>query len=248
MEMNTKNEEMEIDVKELILELISQWKLIIISMVLVASIVFTVTKFMITPTYESTSQLYVLSKSTSITSLADLQTGTNLTQDYMVVVTGRPVIDKVIENVGLEGTYEEVLKNIKVSNPSDSRILEITVKDKDSNRAKKIADEVANVAAAYISEKMDQDPPNIIQLGYADGDPVSPNVLKNTVLGAAAGLFLAMFMVVLSYLLNDTIMTPDDMEKKIGLNVLASLPLDEFEDDGEKKGKKKQSSSKKKRV
>jgi len=65
--------------------------------------------------------------------------------------------------------------------------------------------------------------------------------MKNTVIGALAGAFLAIAIVVITFLLNDTIMTPDDMERKVGLNVLASLPFDEEEDDGlpTKKDKKK---------
>ena len=49
---------------------------------------------------------YVLSKSTSITSLADIQTGTSLTNDYIVGVKGRPVLDQVIENLNLNESYK----------------------------------------------------------------------------------------------------------------------------------------------
>ena len=64
---------------------------------LAAVIGFTTSRFLITPQYESTSQLYVLSKSTSLTSLADIQMGTSLTNDYLVVVTGRPVLEQVAQ-------------------------------------------------------------------------------------------------------------------------------------------------------
>ena len=91
------------------------------------------------------------------------------------------------------------------------------------------------------AEKMEQDPPNIIQKGYADGQPVSPNVIKNTVLGAMAGFVLSMAIIVLANLFNDTIATPEDVEKKIGLNVLGTLPVEESEDDDyiQKKRRKK---------
>lgn len=52
--------------------------------------------------------MYVFTKSTSITSLADLQTGTNLTSDYKVVVAGRPVLEQVINNLGLDETYSSL--------------------------------------------------------------------------------------------------------------------------------------------
>ena len=63
-----------------------------------------------------------------------------------------------------------------LDNPSNSRVLNITVTDPDPQMAKTIADEIAKVASAYIAEKMKQDPPTIIQSGYDDGGAVSPNI------------------------------------------------------------------------
>ena len=232
MEKHYESDEIEIDLKELFFEVVAEWKMIVISTVLVGLIMFLISNFIITPQYQSTSKLYVFSKSTSITNLADLQMGTNLTSDYMVVLGGRPVLEQTIENLELDMTYAELGGILTFNNPSNSRILEITTTHPDPEVAKAISDEVADVAAQFIAEKMDQDPPSVIQYGYVAENPVSPSIMKNTVIGAAAGAFLAIAIVVLTYLLNDTIMTPDDMERKVGLNVLASLPFDEEEDDG----------------
>lgn len=233
--------EIEIDLKSLLLELLASWKIIFLAGVIAGGLAYAYSSFLVVPQYESTSELYVLSKSTSITSLADIQMGSSLTNDYIVIVKGRPVLDQVIANLQLNETYKSLYGKISLENPSNSRVLKITVTDADPNIAKAIADEVAEVASAYIAEKMEQDPPNIIQKGYADGQPVSPNVIKNTVLGAMAGFVLSMAIIVLANLFNDTIATPDDVEKKIGLNVLGTLPLEESEDDDyiQKKRRKK---------
>ena len=243
MEKHYESDEIEIDLKELFFEVIAEWKMIMVSTVLVGLIMFLISNFILTPQYQSTAKLYVFTKSTSLTSLADLQMGTNLTNDYMVVLGGRPVLEQVIENLELDMTHEELAAMLVFNNPSNSRILEITTTHPDAKVAKAISDEVADVAAQFIADKMDQDPPSVIQYGYEETEPVSPSVPKNTVIGALAGAFLAIAIVVLTYLLNDTIMTPDDMDRKVGLNVLASLPFDEEEDDGaparrQKKAKK----------
>ena len=235
--------EEEIDLQELFFELLSHWKSIAVSTILIATIAFFISKFLITPMYESTSALYVMSKSTSITSLADLQIGSNLTQDYMEVVGGRPVLDEVINRLELEENYKELSEKLELENPNNSRILKITIKDADPYRAKAIADDIAVVAADFISRKMDQDPPSIIQHGYADGEKVSPSTMKNTAIGGIIGFILAAGIIVVTYLMNDTIMTPEDVEKKLGLNVLASLPIVTEEYDGEKSTKKKKKSS-----
>ena len=238
MQQRYTEDEMEIDLLELFFELLAHWKMIVLSAVLAGAIALSASVFLMTPKYESTSALYVLSKSTSITSLADIQMGTNLTNDNIVVAKGRPVLEQVISNLNLSESYGALKSNVSVSNPSDSRILEITVTDTDPQRAKTIADEIAKVVSAFIAEKMDQDPPTTIQYGYADGAAVSPSIPKNTIMGILLGAIAAMAVVVISYLLNDTIMSVEDVEKKIGLEVLGTIPLEE---DGmeEKTAKKK---------
>lgn len=241
MEKHYESDEIEIDLKDLFFELIGEWKKIAVSTVLAAVIMYVISAFIMVPQYQSTSKLYLL-KEDVISSLTDIQIGTNLAKDYMEVIDGRPILDQVIENLDLEMTYGELHAMLTFNNPASSRIIEITVTHPDPQMAKAIADEMADVAAEFIKVKMAQDKPSVLQYGYVATGQVSPNTMTNTILGALIGAFLAIAIIVITYLMNDTIMTPDDMEKKVGINVLASLPFDEEEDDG------LPSSSKKKNV
>ena len=234
-------EENEIDLLELFYVVLHKWKMIVLSLLLTGACGCLISVFLITPQYESTSVLYVLSKSTSITSLADIQMGSSLTNDYVEVVTSRPIIEQVIQNLGLtDETYESLKDKVSIDNPENTRLLKITVRDPQADVAKAIADELANVSKSFISIKMDQAAPTVTQYGYADGEPVTPNTVKNTVLGAWIGAVLAIGVVIVSYLLNDTIMTTDDIEKKLGMTVLASIPMDAEEYDGKKSKKSKE--------
>ena len=234
-------EENEIDLLELFYVVLHKWKMIVLSLLLTGACGCLISIFLITPQYESSSVLYVLSKSTSITSLADIQMGSSLTNDYVEVVTSRPIIEQVIQNLGLtDETYESLKDKVSIDNPANTRLLKITVRDPQADVAKAIADELADVSKSFISIKMDQAAPTVTQYGYADGEPVTPNTVKNTVLGALIGAVLAIGVVIVSYLLNDTIMTTDDIEKKLGMTVLASIPMDEAEYDGRKSKKSKE--------
>lgn len=233
-------EENEIDLLELFYVLLHRWKAIVLSMSIMGACGYMISAFLITPQYESTSVLYVLSKSTSITSLADIQMGSSLTNDYVEVVTSRPIIEQVITNLGLEGeTYKTIKDKVSINNPNNTRLLKITVRDPNPKMAKVIADELADVSRSFISVKMDQAAPTVTQYGYDDGVPVTPNTMKNTVLGAVLGAVLAMGVVIVSYLMNDTIMSTEDVEKKLGMTVLAGIPMDEVEFDGKKSKKDK---------
>jgi len=215
-----------IDLLDLGRHMLLHWKLFMLLMLLCGIAAFIYCRFFATPLYSSTSGLYVFSKSTSVTSLADLQIGSSLTNDYETVITGRPILDRVIMRLKLNETYNSLRSKINVSNPSDSRILYITVTDPDPEMAKEIADRTASIAATFISQKMDQDPPSIIQTGYTDGAPVSPRTMRTTVIAVLLGALAAAAYVTIEYLMNDTVMTPEDVQEKLGLNVLASLPLE----------------------
>lgn len=221
-----EDDEITIDLLDLARQLLLHWKLILTAVIICAGAAFSYCRFYVTPLYSSTSGLYVFSKSTSVTSLADLQIGSSLTRDYETVITGRPVLDRVITRLKLKEDYNSLRAKVSINNPSDSRILYITVTDPDPEVAKEIADRTASIAATFISQKMDQDPPSIIQTGYTDGDPVSPRTKRTTLIGALLGFLAAAAFIVVRHLLNDTIMTPEDVQEKLGLNVLASLPLE----------------------
>ena len=231
MEKQHAEDEIEIDLKEIFLVLLHQWKKILLSAILLCVIVLSYSVFIATPMYQSTSKLYVLTKSTSVTSLADIQTGTNLTKDYQLVVGGRPVVEQVISNLEMDITYESFSSNLTIENPNDTRILYITYKDESPEQAKEIVDNLADVASVYIADKMDQDAPTVIERGYADGDKISPNTRNNTILGAVIGALIAAVITILSHIFNDTIMTTNEIEKHLGLNTLAVVPLEKDPDE-----------------
>lgn len=225
MEKNT-NEEIEIDLLDLFYLLKSKLLIILISTIVLASAAGLVSSFLITPLYTSKTQLYILTKSTSITSLADIQVGTQLTQDYMVLVKSRPVVTKVISDLGLDMTYEQMLGLITISNPSNTRILEIQVTYPDAYLAKQIVDDFATVSSSQIAKIMDAEEPTIVEEGYMQPYPSSPNVKKYIAIGGLVGAFLAAGIIIVLYLMDDTIKDADDVEKYLGLTTIGLIPIE----------------------
>lgn len=163
--MNSRNNEMEID----LLELFRVWKkklwLIILVTFLGGTVGFAFSKIALTPMYTSTSMMYAVSKETTLTSLADLQIGSQLTQDYKVIITSRPVLEEVIGDLDLNISYEILKSKISINNPADTRILAITATDPDPQMAKAIVDRTASVSSGYIGDIMEMIPPKIIEEG-----------------------------------------------------------------------------------
>ena len=200
------------------------------------------TAMVMKPVYTSSTMLYIVNKTTTLTSLTDLQLGTQLTKDYKVLVTSRPVTGQVITNLDLNLSHEQLVKKIKVDNPTDTRILTISVEDTDPYMAKSIADEFASVASARMAEIMDSAPPNIVEEAYLPTQKTKPSITKNTMIGGLAGVFLAGAIILVLFVMNDAIKTPEDVEKYLGLNTLATIPVFEGETGAKKKKSKRKKS------
>ena len=186
----------------------------------------------------------MLSKETTLTSLADLQIGSQLTQDYKVLVGSRPVLQGVVDHMKLDMTYRELEKKLTIDNPNNTRILTLTIKDPNPYLAKSIVDEVANTASDYIGEIMEMVPPKLIEDGEVASEKASPNVLKNTIIGGILGLLLVCGFIVVRVILNDTVKSEEDVSKYLDLPVLAVIPKkdgNEYRKKGQGKQKKSRS-------
>ncbi|MCI8727182.1 MAG: polysaccharide export protein [Hungatella sp.] len=235
----------EIDLLELFMVLKRKLWLILIMAFLGGGIAGAFSKFVLIPQYNSSAMLYILSKETTLTSLADLQIGSQLTKDYTVIVTSRPVLEEVISRLNLDITYKELREKITIDNPKDTRILTLTVQDPDPMLAKLIVDQVAATASDYIGDIMEMVPPKLIEDGEAAVYPVSPNNKKNALLGAVAGAGLICGLITIGFILNDTVQTEEDVEKYLNLTVLASVPERGGKSKKGKKDKKKGSEKEK---
>lgn len=246
--MNNKEarEEIEIDIGEIFSVLLSKIWFIILAGVTVGLLFLMFSKFVITPQYSSSTKIYVLNKENENASLTynDLQVGSTLTKDYLELVKSRTVLVQVITELNLDMETDELADMITVETPSDTRIITITVKDSDAYLAQKIANKVREIASDHICNVMALEAVNVVDEANIPTEPSSPNVLKNTFIGLVIGILISVAIVVVTYLVDDSIKTPDDVEKYLGVSVLASIPVLENEAKSGKKKKKKKKTAK----
>ena len=216
MEENTirQTEEIEINLWEICLVLVHNLALIISAGIMAALGVFLFTQLVITPSYESTTKIYILNKqeNASVT-YSDIQLGTQLTKDYAELIQSRFVLEEVVQGMGLNLTYEQMKGKVSVTTPTDTRILAITVKDKDPVMAMKIANAIREAAAVHIMNVMDIQAVNVAETANMPMKKASPSALKNTFVGGILGIFIIIIIVMVRYMMDDTVKTPEDVEK-----------------------------------
>jgi len=209
--------EMEIDLVSLFFYLIDKWKLLflgaVVGVVLAGALVF-----FQTPMYESSSTLYVLSKTTSITSITDLQVGTELTSDFSVIATSKPVIDGAIKTLKKD--------NIKLTRKEIKKMLTVTVTSDDAKLSCAVADAITDAAVDQMASITQTDPPTIVEHPEVASAPVDNGMMKKLVMGIVLGIFLVGMVLTIRFIMNDKIQTEEDIEDYLETSVLAVIPVD----------------------
>lgn len=222
--MNQNEEVYEIDLLEVLYALRKKIVVIILAGIIGAGLAAAYSFVLATPVYESTAKLYILSQSTSITSLADIQMSSSLAKDYQEMIYSRPVVMQVKKNLNLDYSYEAIKNMLTVNNPADTRCLNISCKSSDKEEARDMANEFAKVSKRQIAQIMDTDEPTLFERAVVNKKPVKPQKLKNIMIGLLLGLLIACAIVIIRYMMNDSLKTEDDIERYLGLNTLASIP------------------------
>lgn len=219
-------DEISIDFVELISVLRQKLWLIVLAAVLGAVLLGTYKSITTVPMYRSTSMIYIYSKTTSITSLTDLQIGRTLAVDFQILAKTRNVLEAVIQNMGLDMSYEALNGRVSVTTPEDSHILQISVIDTDPVRSADICNAVADELRYRIAEVMNTDEPSSMERAVVPAYSYNTSIRQYIFLGGfGSGVAVAAFVVLL-YMMDDTIVNEEHVQKYLGLNTLAAIPLE----------------------
>lgn len=234
--MDKKNESdvLEIDLMDLLSYLLRYVKWIAASVLGAAILGFAISNFMMTEVYQSEAKIIIINKESDSISYSDVQLNSQLIKDYAELIKSRYVLEKVMEQCGVKNrTYQSFAESVTVENPSNTRILTITVEDTEPVMAKKLANSICDVASVRIKEIMNLETVNVVDEAYLPTKASSPSVAKWTLLGGILGGCVCVGILLVLFLLDDTIKTSDDVEKYLGLYTLVLIPLKE---ETEKKG------------
>ncbi len=234
--MQDKDDVIEIDLQELFLLLLRWLWLIVICGVAAALVGLMICIFLVTPQYQSTTRIFILNRNgeTAI-SYTDLQMSTTLTKNYAPLIKSRDVLESVIATCGLDEKYEQLNGRVDVETVGDTSLIAITVTDPDPAMAQLIAKEIRIAASDHIKEVMDVQAANLETEANYPEKPSSPSKMKWTLVGGLLGVFVCCAIIIIQFLLDDTIKSAEDVEKYLGLSTLAMIPIVEQGDKDKKK-------------
>lgn len=218
---------LEIDVFQLFRTLWKRKLAILLVAIITSSVAFAYSTFVIKPEFTSTTRIYVVNRNqgekSGLTN-QDLQAGSYLVKDYREIILSQDVLEKVVSDLKLDLTPKGLANKIKVTVPVDTRIVSISVNDRVPEEASRIANSLREVAAQKIISITRVSDVTTLEEARPAISPSSPNIRRNTVIGAGLGAGLVIVVVLLIELFDDRVKRPEDIEDALQMTLLGVVP------------------------
>ena len=219
----------EIDLKE-IFSLFWEKRAIIFICIIAATVIgFVYTMYFKDPKYTASATLLLAQKDVGESAQAVTQTDITLNDKliatYKELIKSNSIVREVINNLSLTNMTEGKLKSeINVTAVKDTQILRISVTDLEPAVAQRVANELSKVFVKKVSELYKIDNISIVDNAELPKSPSNINHKKDIVIFMAAGVVVAVGLIILLNLLDTTVKSQADIEKALNLMMLAEIP------------------------
>lgn len=202
------------------------------------------TGFIIVPEYSS-SVTMVLTKASDNNNLieeaitqSDINLNQKLISTYGKIIKSKAIINKVINDLNLDMSYEEVFDKIEVESVTNTDIMQVTVTTRDANTSAMIVNYITDVFQHEIEAIYNIKNTFVIDNGEVDLEPVNVSWVKNVVIFAMVAVILVMMVIFAIYFFDTSIKSKADAEKLLNIPVLAVIPMADDEE-GKRNEKKR---------
>ena len=225
----------ELDLKELLTLFWNKKVKILLIVAIFAALGFIYTMGFVTPEYtSSTTLLLVNSNSTSTTTnaitTADINLNSKLVSTYSELVRSKKILGPVIENLGINISYDKLKNNVSVSSVKDTELIKITVTNEDATAAAKITNEIAKVFKEKVAEDIYKiNNVVVVDEAVVNSTPSNIHHSKDVIIFALIGVVVSIAYVLVANMLDTTIKTEEEIEKLFKVSVLATIPMCEFD-------------------
>ena len=165
----------------------------------------------------------------------DITLNTKMIPTYQEIITSRNILDQVNNNLKVDVDKSM----IKISAATDSMILKIQVTNSNRVLARDIANEIAGIFGEEIKSLYNIQNVTILDKAVINDNPSNINYLKSIVISLGAGIFISFGSLLLIYLLDNTVKSAEQIDSKLQMIVLGSVPNYNNTDKKKKRGGKK---------
>ncbi|GET15725.1 YveK family protein [Ligilactobacillus agilis] len=223
--MVKENEETVIDLGRLLLTLkknlfsIIAWAVVGLIISLVVLFIF------IEPKYSATTDILVNQKNDNVqTQYAAQQADLGAVTTYEDILKRSVILSPVLKEVRARDNYKgslgDLQKSVSVSNETNSKIISVTVTDKDAYTAADVANTIAKTFKEKIVKMMKIDNVTIVSSAKPNATPVFPKKTLGALVGIVLGALIGVAIAIVRELTDKTVKDMDFLTDEVGLTSL----------------------------
>lgn len=224
--MHHENDEVEIDLLEIFRVIKKNFFSLFFIVLLFTVASGLVTKFFITPTYSSSSTIFLtpLINESGVIDYTSQNSNEKLVNNVMALLVQDNILSEVVKETGMD-SIEQVRNCIHVSNDSNTTLIKIEAVTEDPKLSKDIVNSTVQVFIDTMQENLNLKNIEIVNPAKLTYTPSGPNLKKNLLTGAAGGCVVDTLIVVLKVLTNTRLKSKEEAEKYLNLPVFCELPV-----------------------
>lgn len=215
-----------ISIKDIFKTLKKRWKLIMLLTLIAALISGSISYFLLTPVYQSSTQILVNQKqSENQLDSTQIRSNIDMINTYSVIIKSPAILEKVINELELDQSVDQLSQKITINSQENSQVFSLTVQDSNPAKAVEIANTVSSIFQKEIKDIMKVDNVSILAKAEVKENPtpVKPNPLLNIAIAVVVGLMAGIGLAFLLEYLDNTIKDEDDIERLLDLPLLGSI-------------------------
>lgn len=225
--INEKEANVELRLQDLLVVCMRRWKLLALCVLITSTIAWGITFFCMTPMYRASATINVNNTSSSDkigVSSSDLNASIYLVKSYMVLAESNTILEQVAANLGDGYTVSKLTGAISTSQIENTILFTLHISHEDPYEAARIANEMAKVLAEKGPGIIIGSNAQVIDTARVPTGPYSPSYVTNIMVGAVAGLLLAVTYVAIMYLKDTRIKDENDLTDMFDLPILGRIP------------------------
>ena len=218
----------EIDLKELFDYLKGKiiWIIFAVFLAVIVGNVYTIVTRV--PMYKTNVSLVLVSEKNGdgneVYNSSEQQLNKNLVGTYSEIAKSKTVLNKVIKNLDLDISYTDLKNRIEVTSVENTEIINIYVSDKNPKMATITANEIANVFVTEVNNFYKLNNVNILDEATNVKTPYNVNYVKDNIIYVFIGTVVSLGILFIIFYFDTSIKTSEEIEKKLGLTVIGSVP------------------------
>lgn len=181
------------------------------------------------PKYKGVTSIILVEKSdngvSNILTQNEIIINEKLVTTYSEIIKSKRVLNRVIKDLDLNISIEDLAELIEVSDVQDTSIIKVEVINKNNKKATDIANKIAEVFKDEITQIYNLENVSIIDEAVIEDEPYNVNIPVQLAIYSSIGFGLSILIILVKYYFNNAIKDKKEIESNLKIPVLGEIPV-----------------------